>query len=481
MKERVKSSKIFYINDFYNTKKLDHSKQLPPINVIGMSKIQAKTLYQRYFIDFASSSSIHGFNHMTAPRRHLVERFLAAMFIIGAFISLIFLSLTFWQRYQDFSTVIVLDHEYRRFTITKPAIVVCPLVPIDDGKFPDVFKKYGLKDTDDNRYFFHFISNATYFDFKETPKFTNADPTKWLSILNDLKPHVSYFSSNGYRPTWIVTERGFCMAFNNHASLYSTIEYWKSDNWTIEPVSKVPFYNYQNREVYDTVKVISHDVTFSINHPSDVITFNNKFYQSTRRIVSQLSLFVSEISSSEQVRELSLTQRKCMFSYEGRLKMWPIYTKSMCSLECRFNMILKICNCYPHFARPIRGIPICNFEQLQCIGNNQDKIVLLNEIDLKKCGCYGDCDTTHYVAESLSTIELKKGSPLETVITAPIIFPMDKYKREQLFGYNDFLASVGGAAGLFLGASVISFVEILYFATLRLCWYKKKFNGKNKK
>lgn len=84
--------------------------------------------------------------------------------------------------------------------------------------------RYGLKDTDDNRYFFHFISNATYFDFKETPKFTNADPTKWLSILNDLKPHVSYFSSNGYRPTWIVTERGFCMAFNNHASLYSTIE-----------------------------------------------------------------------------------------------------------------------------------------------------------------------------------------------------------------------------------------------------------------
>lgn len=75
MKERVKSSKIFYINDFYNTKKLDHSKQLPPINVIGMSKIQAKTLYQRYFIDFASSSSIHGFNHMTAPRRHLVERY----------------------------------------------------------------------------------------------------------------------------------------------------------------------------------------------------------------------------------------------------------------------------------------------------------------------------------------------------------------------------------------------------------------------
>lgn len=33
--------------------------------------------------------------------------------------------------------------------------------------------------------------------------------------------------------------------------------------------------------------------------------------------------------------------------------------------------------------------------------------------------------------------------------------------------------SVGGAAGLFVGASVMSFVEILYYMTLKLFWYKK--------
>ncbi|CAG5075489.1 Similar to ppk11: Pickpocket protein 11 (Drosophila melanogaster) [Cotesia congregata] len=476
MKEKVNSSKIFYINDFNNLKKIDYSEDDSSNTNIGMSKIQAKTLFQKYYIDFASSSSIHGFNHMTAPRRHLIERFLTAFFIIGSFISLIFLSLTFWQRFQDFSTVVVFDHEYRRFTITQPAVIACPIVRIDENKFPEVFKKYNLADTTDNRYFFQFLSNATYSTFDLTPEFTTVEPTKWLSILNDLKPDVDYTSSNLNKATWVVTEQGFCLAFNSYVSPYSSLEYWQSNNWTILPLfDEVHFYDYQNREIPNTIKIKTHDVMVSIYYPGSVVTLENKFYKSMRTAMSQLTLFVGEISSSNQVTELSLTQRKCMLSDEGKLKMWPVYTKAMCSLECRYNNILRICGCYPHFARPTNGIPICDSNQLQCIGKNLDKVLSLEE-----CDCYADCDTTFYLEESFSTIELKKGSPADAVVTITIVFPTDKYKREQLFGFNDFLASVGGAAGLFLGASVISFIEILYFATLRLCWYKQKFNKKNK-
>lgn len=34
--------------------------------------------------------------------------------------------------------------------------------------------------------------------------------------------------------------------------------------------------------------------------------------------------------------------------------------------------------------------------------------------------------------------------------------------------YADFLAKVGGVLNLFLGASIISFIELLYYVTLRL-------------
>jgi Amiloride-sensitive sodium channel len=43
-------------------------------------------------------------------------------------------------------------------------------------------------------------------------------------------------------------------------------------------------------------------------------------------------------------------------------------------------------------------------------------------------------------------------------------------QRSELYGRADFLANCGGLLGLFLGASVISCLEIVYFCTIRLCF-----------
>lgn len=47
-------------------------------------------------------------------------------------------------------------------------------------------------------------------------------------------------------------------------------------------------------------------------------------------------------------------------------------------------------------------------------------------------------------------------------------------KRSELYGTTDFLANIGGLLGLFMGISVISFTEIIYFCTIRLGTYFKK-------
>jgi Amiloride-sensitive sodium channel len=41
-------------------------------------------------------------------------------------------------------------------------------------------------------------------------------------------------------------------------------------------------------------------------------------------------------------------------------------------------------------------------------------------------------------------------------------------KRSELYGRTDFLANCGGLLGLFMGVSLISILEILYFCTIRL-------------
>ena len=41
---------------------------------IGMDRMAARTRTGRYFVECASGSTLHGFNHLVAPRRHSCER-----------------------------------------------------------------------------------------------------------------------------------------------------------------------------------------------------------------------------------------------------------------------------------------------------------------------------------------------------------------------------------------------------------------------
>lgn len=50
-----------------------------------------------------------------------------------------------------------------------------------------------------------------------------------------------------------------------------------------------------------------------------------------------------------------------------------------------------------------------------------------------------------------------------------LTWPIIRYKREVLFGWVDLLVSFGGIAGLFLGFSLLSGVEIVYYFTMRAC------------
>jgi amiloride-sensitive sodium channel len=41
-------------------------------------------------------------------------------------------------------------------------------------------------------------------------------------------------------------------------------------------------------------------------------------------------------------------------------------------------------------------------------------------------------------------------------------------KRSELYGGTDFMANVGGLLGLFMGVSILSLIEIIYYLTIRL-------------
>lgn len=61
-----------------------------------------------------------------------------------------------------------------------------------------------------------------------------------------------------------------------------------------------------------------------------------------------------------------------------------------------------------------------------------------------------------------------------------LTWPITRYKREVLFGWVDLLVSFGGIAGLFLGFSLFSCIEIIFYFTLRTwCMLHKNRVGVN--
>lgn len=54
------------------------------------------------------------------------------------------------------------------------------------------------------------------------------------------------------------------------------------------------------------------------------------------------------------------------------------------------------------------------------------------------------------------------------------------YVKDELIGFTEFLSNTGGLLGLFMGFSVLSVVEILYFITLRP-YCRRYYGGKHSK
>lgn len=107
-----------------------------------------------------------------------------------------------------------------------------------------------------------------------------------------------------------------------------------------------------------------------------------------------------------------------------------------------------------------------------------------------RCKCWSTCDSLAYEAQPrysrLTTVNERKYDEGDVshrsdemvgvyeMAKIKIKFKESEYpamKRSELYGLTDFIANCGGLLGLFMGVSILSFVEIIYFFTVR--FFKK--------
>lgn len=198
-------------------------------------------------------------------------------------------------------------------------------------------------------------------------------------------------------------------------------------------------------------------------------------------------------SANPSIISIAQKKRKCFFTAERKLRYYRTYTQRNCILECEANFTQQLCDCVQYYMPKSSNTPICGKRDEMCAKRarramevklyDEDLTNPLNVTEIPSCNCWPACFEINYRIEMsqnklVPIIEVdkryvKKNMEYFTENMAVVhLFFVDsqftKYVKNELFGFIEFLSSTGGLLGLFMGFSFLSFMEILYFSTMRV-------------
>lgn len=204
--------------------------------------------------------------------------------------------------------------------------------------------------------------------------------------------------------------------------------------------------------------------------------------------------------TSEKIRGYRPQRRQCYYNSERHLKYFETYSEHNCRLECIANLTYHRCGCIKYSLPRSADIPICGASNLECyelIWTDSDNLMAhdiylleyfpeqyVRENSVLQCDCMPECNAIEYkytttlktfnaaqfLKDQLIDIEVdanKSRFAMITIYFKNVEFVADK--RMELYGVSDLISNFGGLLGLFLGGSVLSLIEIIYFCTIRRC------------
>ncbi|XP_069695437.1 pickpocket protein 28-like [Periplaneta americana] len=176
--------------------------------------------------------------------------------------------------------------------------------------------------------------------------------------------------------------------------------------------------------------------------------------------------------TSDELHLYSSEKRQCYFMNERYLQFFRIYTQDNCDYECITNYTYAKCGCVYFYMPHNKTMALCDTNN-GCL-NNMD----FNNLT---CDCLPSCteirydiEMSHYPVDWKSAQYNGSNIPENNKRTSKVAVYSKANQffvktRKQLYGFSDLLGSAGGLLGLFMGFSLLSLVEIIYFFTLRLC------------
>ncbi|KAI8118090.1 Pickpocket protein 28 [Lucilia cuprina] len=341
-----------------------------------------------------------------------------------------------------------------------------------------------------------------------------------IDIVNDAQTILTFVEfkpdSSGNYLEMVLTNEGVCYQFNglNHQDIYKNIDYITynatlenyinvTGNWSLDDgyqnYSDYPkrtssssissgFYLYSLR-----LRRFNQGFKVFINSPDNIPLTTDNYYimvpDSKQVIVTVLPQY---IKTPTNLKDFDIDKRQCYFNKERNLRFFKFYTQNNCQTECLTNYTIAKCGCAKFWMPKPTDIPFCDITQLACCSKaSQELDVILTNQTIKKtrdpkvkimCDCKPACNSLEYnfeITQGYVNINayLKASRLVEDAgddyIESDLIVHYKEsqftaIKRTVIYDRTQFIANCGAIFGLFMGGSIISLIEFIYFFSLRL-------------
>ncbi|XP_046391545.1 acid-sensing ion channel 4-B-like [Ischnura elegans] len=188
---------------------------------------------------------------------------------------------------------------------------------------------------------------------------------------------------------------------------------------------------------------------------------------------------VREVRNEEDVEWVDAELRRCRFPWEVVETAYDHYSYGGCVVHCRVRHQLQKCNCTPPLIPGAGPESTCNMSGLLCLTKVIGKLaVLKSEWNEARngiyCPCFPSCDEIE-----IDTIEeYATRTPGRTRHVRMIMdrLPSERFLRHVVRGKLDLVVALGGTCSLFVGASLLSAVELVYYFAWKM-WFSGRGKG----
>ncbi|XP_031636494.1 pickpocket protein 28-like [Contarinia nasturtii] len=217
-----------------------------------------------------------------------------------------------------------------------------------------------------------------------------------------------------------------------------------------------------------------------LSTPGEALRMSQNYFRITES--ENIKMYPEMIEVTKKLRHYQPNQRKCFYSDERRLRFFKMYTEINCEEECLANFTKTMCGCVKFSMPRDVNTKICGGAKMKCLSDARKIFWATNsgKTVRDQCNCLPGCTIIKYnpvIDRPKQDLKTSPSYDSKKDPHIPLFFKIrsgegyvKKSTRIELYSVPDFLAICGGLLGFFVGASVLSIIELIYFSTLHLFW-----------